>query len=394
MSQYKVSDILSALEGKLHDQSLDKLSGNVLDKVDEAARNLLLEFDLKETKTYKTLEPVVFPSVNRYLCPSDMKGDSIVTIRKIQESDRNLGDRFSKTSEQEVSLGRNEYEFVVDYVNGTKFLKMNIPSTDSALLISEFESADNVTVSGSISNPTVDDVSYISGSSSVKFTLKKDDIVGDVRLDLTTPSSIADYITGRPFAWFNLPKESTNDNATPITKIKMVIGNSDLDYYEVSATRPQDSTAFYSGFNLVSFDFSKAVVTGTPGTTVNFIKFSFEYPTQTSDLLVNIDQVTFRNGSSYEIGFYSQNLFKDAITGALKDKPTSEDDILLLSKESVNLLLYELCEITAQELQAEDATVDVKYWEKRKKEVFQKYKLAFPSETIKKTMSYYRIRRR
>jgi hypothetical protein len=49
--------------------------------------------------------------------------------------------------------------------------------------------------------------------------------------------------------------------------------------------------------------------------------------------------------------------------------PTADNDVVLLEKDSVNLLLYELCELVAQELQGEDSSFDLKYWQNKNKEV-------------------------
>jgi len=173
MSIYKVSDLLAALEGKIHDQSLDKLSRSMLNKVDEAARKLLLSFDLKETKRYVNLESAVFPDVNIYAAPSGLKGDSITTIRPVQSDKRNISSRFTKTSEEEVSLAKGSYEFIVDHNNGNKFLRMNVPEKEQGIILSEFDGLAGGSVNGSVLDHEVDDLNYISSTASTKITLDK-----------------------------------------------------------------------------------------------------------------------------------------------------------------------------------------------------------------------------
>ncbi len=223
---YKVSNLASDLEGKMHDQSLNKLNGDILDKVDEAARNILLEFDPKETKKYATLE-LVTGETNVFVCPEDLKGNSIIAVQK-----------------------------------------------------------------------TSDSSSYL------------------VKVFLTSPETVK-YFTSEQY-------------------------NISIDYD--------------AGIKTIIFN----------------------------------DLEVLNTGVSYVISYYSVNLFKDSETDALKDKPTSLDDIILLEKDTLNVLLYELAELVAQEMQGEDSSFDLKYWQIKKKNVWDQYGRRYPSEAKPKQQKYYR----
>ena len=84
MYTYTISDLKTALESKIHDQSLDKIDGNLFEKIDEAARRILLLFDPRETKRYATLYcPDKINKPYLFNAPEDMKGNSVITIRPL-----------------------------------------------------------------------------------------------------------------------------------------------------------------------------------------------------------------------------------------------------------------------------------------------------------------------
>lgn len=227
MTQYTVQHLMSRLEGKIHDQSLNKLPGSIYDKIDEAAQNILLKFDPKETKQYIVLSEVT-PGSKIYTAPSNLKGNSIITLKKSYDAGVTYNPYMTGlSSEEEVSYNSTEYEIAVDYNSGTKTIYFK-----------------------------------------------------------------------------------NNDIIDPNIKYKM--------------------------------------------------------------------------------GYYSDQIFKDSVSLELKDYPTSAEDIILLEKDTVNVLFYELCELVAQELQGEDSSFDLKYWQNKKKVIWEEYRLRYPSESKKKQNKYYK----
>lgn len=391
MTQYLVSDLMSALEGKIHDQSLNKLQGNVHDKIDEAARNILLAFDLKETKRYVPLTTAIYPDVSRYVAPDNMKGESLLTLRRVELNTNSPRTRITRRSAEEVVLGKEDYDVAVDFNNGIKTLELNIEDTTDFLILNELDSLTvngAVTASGTASDLSVDTNNFISSDASVRAKLAAAGGSGIITVTGMTAVDISTYQS--LFAWLNLP--ILTNNTTQVTAINLRFGTDASNYFEVTATKPHDSNAFKPGFNLVRYDVSSRTQVGVPVlTSITYLRYEFVHSAQASDSYINIDQTSARNGYQYEIGFYSDLLFKDATTGALKDKPTADNDVVLLEKDSVNLLFYELCELVAQELQGEDSSFDLKYWQNKNKEVRTEYGLRYPSEAKKKQVRYYRM---
>lgn len=392
MSLYTVSDLKSSIEPKLHDQSLNKMAGSFYDKIDESVRNMLLALDIRELKRYVDVQNAVYDDVHTYVAPDDINGDRAVTIRPIQGGI--LRDKVYKSQEEEMTLSGNTNLFAFDYVNGIKTLKLQANVASASTLINE---ADDLTANGTwsiisgASSLQQDKVQFISSSASVRFTLSAGttasiDVTNFTAVDLTNFAN-----DGSLFAWLYLPAD-TISNVTPVSSIQLRWGQTSSNYKAITVTRAHDASVFKVGWNLVRFDYNQSGSTGSPtDTDVRYMRFIFTYTAISGGIVARIDQVTARQGAKWELGYYSNAMFKDATTGALKDKPTADTDIILLEKDSFNVLFHDLSEVLAQEIQGEDAAFDVKYWQNKKKDSYEQYKLKYPSEAKAKKSSYYRI---
>jgi hypothetical protein len=392
MSLYTVADLKSSIEPKLHDQSLNKMAGSFYDKIDESVRNMLLALDIRELKRYVDIQNAVHQDVHTYVSPDDINGDRAITIRPIQGGI--LRDKVYKSQEEEMTLSGNTNLFAFDYVSGIKTLKLQAKVSSPSTLVNESDDlTDNGTwaiISGA-SGLQQDKVQYISSSASVRFTLSAGttasvDVTDFDAVDLTLYSDNG----GSMFAWLYLPADTVS-NVTPVTSIQLRWGQNAANYKAVTVTRAHDASVFKVGWNLVRFDFDLTGSTGFPtDVDVRYMRFVFTYTAISGGIVARIDQVTARQGAQWELGYYSNAMFKDAVTGELKDKPDSDTDIILLEKDSFNVLFHDLSEVLAQEIQGEDSAFDVKYWQGKKKDSYDMYKLKYPSEAKAKKSTYYR----
>lgn len=392
MTQYLVSDLINAIAAKMHDQTTNKLVGNVYDKIDEGARDMLLEIDIKEAKRYVPLESAIYSDVTKYLCPQDMNGDRAISIRPLV--DRYAGNKFRKTSEEEVVLGKEDYTFAVNYDNGIKYLEINRDVTEQMELLNEMDSLTEngtVAIAGDTSELSLDTTNFVSEDASVRFKMLSAATSGIVEVAGFTAVDLTEYADeGAVMALIYLP--TIDGSTTPITSIYLRVGQDNSNYRQINVTRPHDSTSFRPGWNLVKFSLNKvSVTTGSPTYTgTDYVRLILNSSALSEDIYINVDQITVRKGTAYELGYYSINLFKDYTTGALKDKPTADNDIVLLEKDAINLLINATMEVIAQEMQGEDAAMDLKIFSSRKTKSYDSYKMKYPSETKKKQTNYYR----
>jgi hypothetical protein len=194
-----------------------------------------------------------------------------------------------------------------------------------------------VTITGDSSSLSLDKTNFVSGSASVRFKILSTGVTSALNVTDYAPLDITEYANeGSIFALINFP---TLDNyTTPINSISIRFGQDNSNYKQITVTRPHDSSTFKFGWNLVRFDLNKSdIEVGTPTyTNTKYLSLIFNSNVINKDLYINVDQITVRKGDAYQLGYYSVNIFKDYNTGALKDRPTSDTDIVLLEKDSIN----------------------------------------------------------
>jgi len=394
--QYTISDLISSLPGKFHDASTNKFAGSIYEKIDEALRNILLEVDLKELQKKYDLVNAVYDDIDTYLAPDDINGDRIISIRPTYSD---TVDRFSKTSEEDIALNNTDYTFSVDYLNGLKYLNINLDSdSQKKLLINSFDSLlgitnDNSDIEGGFS---LDNFETIASDYSLKFNINSTQVskptTRTVNYQIDGVFDFSPYFNGGSFfVWIKLPK-SINSNDTPVQSIKLkVFGANDLQYYTLTANTPHNFSKFIPGYQLVRFDLYNNPF---PEQTYFFtFIFNVDNTKIDSTSYINIDEFVVRSGVKYSIKYYSNCYLIDADTGELKDYPTKDSDVIMLGKDSINVILYELCKLLAQELQGEDSKIDLPFFEKESNDAIKKYKLKYPTENKAKRSNYYRFRK-
>lgn len=78
--EYSIAQIQADVEPKLHDSSIDKLTGSFYDKVHQAARKILLKIDPFETMRTIPLGSLSLTTDYMYQAPVDLKGNKIVAV--------------------------------------------------------------------------------------------------------------------------------------------------------------------------------------------------------------------------------------------------------------------------------------------------------------------------
>lgn len=376
-----ISDFKTRLQSKIHGMSLNKVQ-DVYNLIFEGGNNLLLKIDPIETKRTALLANALYDKVYDYSAPSDLKGNKIIDIR-IQKQDRLISDNNSQTNNEQFDLGKESGTFTTEYRNGTKVLRIS-KSLTSGILLNDCESLiTNGTwaVADDATNIAVDSNFFMTGSNSIKFDVSGVGTTATVSCTDFTDTDIEDHDEqSSMFVWFYCP--------TAITNATLRWGNDASNYWSKTITAPHFGS-FTTGWNLLRFDWSSATETGTVDpATIDYLYFTFTYD---GDAAVDfrIDSVYSRLPSYYELLYYSRFLFKNS-SGVFIEKPTADTDEIVLESSHENLLLYEVAHLLAQEIQAEDSSFDVKYWEGRKKEAWGEYMAQYKSEAQKSQVKYYR----
>lgn len=376
-----ISDFQTRLESKIHANDISQVS-DIYGLFLEAAGNVLLEVDLRETKRTSTITNALYDQIYNYVLPSDLKDDSVIDIRP--QTIRSLNDGLNQSSTREFD--RYHGGFTVEDNSGVRTIRIAGTSLTTGPVVNECDSlTTNGTwaAGGNATDLAADSFNKITGSASLKFNVSASGSSAYVENSTMTALDLEDYVNvGAIFVWVYIP------SITIITSVALRWGSSSANYYSRTVTVTQDNTAFIAGWNLLRFDWDGSTETGTViDTAIDYLRVTFAY----SGTAVNscrVDSIVARIGTIYEIVYYSKYLFKTS-GGTWIEKPTATTDIINLDTGSYNLLLYEMAFLVAQELQKKDGSFDVAFFEKERNRVFREYKVRNKSQSRKRQTSYY-----
>lgn len=381
-----ISDIKSRIASKIHGHNIDNVS-DFFGLCLEAAGNVLNATDPKETRRVAQITNALYDQVYDYIAPTDLKDEAICDIRV--QGERTFDNNFSQFGNEEFDIRKTNQSIAVRVNSGVKTLRIS-KSLEAGLVL---DTADSVTANGTwaaggnATTLSADTFNKVSGSASLKFNISASGSTAYLENSTLTAvdlSSVKD--AGAVFVWAYIPSSA-------VTSVNLRWGSSSADYYSVTVTSTQDNTAFIVGWNLLRFDWVGLTPTGTPvDTAIDYARVTFAYD-GTAVTSCRIDNIIAKQGFIYEIDYYSSYLFRTT-GGTWIEKPTLDIDIVNLGTTSVNLFIYELGELIAQELSGEDSSFDVQYWTNKKKEEWQKYTGSNKSDRMKRQSTYYRMPRR
>lgn len=357
---YTILDLKNELTGIGHGLSLNKVySPNSV--IDRASRTLHSSMDFFELVEEKQIANSIYDSIYDYPAPESLKMDKIIGI--YPQTERDLADTFEKKSieqfDREKALGSDK--FTVQYRNGTKILRVakNTGITDNApISIGDFSTINGNgtwTLGGDAQNLRTDKGDFMSGTASLSFDLSglgTDWFIennGIDSLDLTLKKD------GSIFNWIFLP------TANPHSLVTMRIGSSLSDYYEITETR-QLISAFVDGWNQLENKILDGTVVGSPDlSNVTYIRIGGTY-NGTAVEGIKVDSAVSILGTKYLVRYYSDNMFKDAVTNDTKDRISDDSDIVLLESVAFSGLVFKSAEFMAQQIQDQGGSIDVEYF--------------------------------
>lgn len=385
---YTLTQSKSDFEGRLHGTSLNKVA-NLDELMNRAGRRVFKDIDLQESIRIITLTNALFDQVYDVVMPDDVKGDRIIDIRPQANASRQLIDNFDQRYNKQFDLYKtydaiNKPSFTVQNNSGTRTLRL----AKSAIAGKLFHAMNTITgngtwaATGTGSNLQVDNVNYVTGGASLEF-----DVTTGAAI-LTNSTFTAIDMTGHVgqasvFLWLYVP------NASNLTSVKLRIGSSSGAYYEKTVTAAAPANAFVSGWNLLRFDLTGLTPTGSPTLT------SYRYAQITVNATANnagyrVDNLISQLPTLYEMEYYSFYPFRDATTGAWKERFTSNNDFLNVGPDSYELFLDQ-CEILAlRQMQDAGASVDIQTAENQYITDVRLYQNKYKSQVNQPKQRYYK----
>lgn len=381
-----VNQLKTILGRKFRGANIDDVQGiSDYSLFEEAGNNLLSHIDPYETVRHSEVN--LFNQIYDYASPTDLKGKKILDIRP---QGRRESTDFRQTYTEDFDRDKefqNDW-FSVEFDEGTKFVRIN-KDVSNSLTVTDTEST-SYTAGVGVTNIAEDTILKLNGEKSIRF---------DVALgqNLITFAGTALDMTQHEQK-SSLFLETYLPDSSIITSIKVRIGSSDANYYEITGVIHYGTVR--NGINLYRFDWNGATETGTVDiANVDYVRY--EITTTAIDTDVRIGTLSSKLPTPMEMLYYSNALFRPASGTTWLSKPTQDTDIINLETEAQNLFVYEACLIIADDLQYEAEAQKFRthlgidgLGQMTGQGLYGSYKKDKPSEAIRPSTKYYTPLRR
>lgn len=371
------------LVAELHGSTLNRIR-NIEALFQRSANTLLSKIDPIDTMRLAALTNTIHDDIYNYPLPTDFK--KIIDL--YPQSSRTTHDTANRRLSEKFDLGKELHNktISIEGSEGSKILRVNW-RTRQAKTINE---ANTLTANGTWSalggatGLIADDIDYVSGTGSIKFNVAAtgDGIFNNnmTAVDLTDEDEVADF-----FVWVKIKNSTDLANLNSITGFW---GNDETTnyWYSVAQTTQADGTAFKVGWNQIKFPWSTATETGTVNpATIDTFMINFNVDAAISG--IRVDNITCSIGKNFDIKYYSKYLLKNA-AGTWIDRTTSDDDVVVLDSDAINILLLEDLIAGAQQAEGSDSNFDINYAKVELEALYNQYKKEYPSQA-KKPITYY-----
>ena len=387
-----ITQVKENLLAQLHGGTLNKVR-NLEALFERVSNKVLAHIDPLETMRKVPLSNVIHDDIYNYSLPSDFKALVDLMPQAQRESHDTATRQFAGHFDLRKQLTNKKVS--IEGSEGSKIIRINWKSRQGKLLHSVNDVDNNGTwdAVATATNIVQDSIVYQSGNGSVRFDIAASDdgINNDdmSEVDMTDEDEI-----GEIFFWVYLPV------ATALTSITAIWGN-DLtaNYWTgVAQTTQADGTDFKVGWNLIKVPCSTAIETGTVApATIDSFKATFATTGAIAD--VRLDNIIFSIGRAFDMKYYSKFLIQNT-SGTFITRTTSDDDVVVLDNDGINIFLLEALIAAAQQIEGADSTFDIGYAIKElhgnpdasdnsgKLGLYGKYRGEHPSQ-VKKAIAYY-----
>jgi hypothetical protein len=378
-----VKDFKSNLSSLLHGGSLNRVK-NVDLLMERAANTMLSKIDPVETVRDAVLANTIYDDIYNYPLPSDFK--KIIDL--YPQASRTQADTANRFYAEKFDLEKSLSSKIISIEGseGSKILRVNWRHRSPVVIHSANSLTTNGTVAivGTASGLKLDEIDYVSGSSAIQVDLA---ITGDgikisdfTDVDLTDEDEVGDF-----FVWFKIKNSTDLANFNSAT---LIWGN-DLtaNYWTgVAQTTQVDGTAFKVGWNQIKVPWSTATEIGAVDPTkIDCLKLTFNINAAITN--VNVDNITCGIGKYFNIKYYSKYLLKNT-AGTWISKTTSDDDVVVLDNDAIQIYLLESLVAGAHQIEAVDSTFDINWANSQLDYLYKKYKTEHGSEAKKKMTTY------
>lgn len=358
----------------------------------QAVSTFIQKADVPEASAHQPI--FLYDGVTDYLPDPDLFNASLIDVRQ-QGVERAPWDETVKEPierwDQQKGWTPSGYNVTFEYYNGQQIMRVSQNKTVPQVSIDPMSDTDGWVASGDASGLAQDNTVYWHQPASLRFNLAASGALGILTKTLDDTLDLTDYNgVGVNFLANMFP------NGAGITSLKLRLGSSQSNYYEMTVTQGFLGAFTSNQFTLTAFDLAAATSVGAPNiAAIQYVQVRLAY-NGTAQANVRLGDLWSALPSANEILFYSPAVFLP--TGAQTPSTSIGDDSdqILFRDGSYNIYVYEAARQIAQDQGGDIASgliaaIDLVLEGNgaNKMGLYQGYRGDNPSEELRQIGSYY-----
>lgn len=350
--------------------------------LNEAARDVVSDIDLRSTKRRVSTSPNLFEEISDYAKPSDMKRLGLIDIAP--QIKRSKDDYWTLVTPEEFDRTKSKNSGIIAIVDhdgvGRIRISKQIDAEEVTIATLDSLTADGGTweaFSADTDSLVADTDNYVEGSGSIRFNITS---AGGTTAGIKNTSldtfDWSEYVSlNRSIFVFAYITSATN-----ITNFILELGSSASAYDKITVTSTQEGTAFRAGINILRFDFANKTTVGSPDRENG--AYAALYMTKSSGKVsetgYRFDAIIAQEGSLHDIYYYSKYAWQNA-SGTYLENSTSDTDYLNADTDEFGLFVQRARFRKAmQERDMRLATFEKGIYD----EMVRQYRLSYQSEAL------------
>jgi hypothetical protein len=323
-----ISDINVGIRGKIG------MIANQVDFINRVVREFRNEVPIRSGKRKNQLTPDLFNGVYQYACPSDLHDARIIDIPA--QATRADGS-FGLVPVEQFNVRPQPGDIAIDNYNGVKTLLIKSQSISPSVTVNNTSAIDSWVSFGDGENVIVDNDDFILGNGSISFDISgAGGTTAGIQNDNIDTLDISAFLggTGAAFTWAKI------NSPTNITNYVLRIGTDSSNYYTKTITTRSDGNAFERGWNLLRFDLTGLVETGSvDDENINYVAL---YMTKTSGKIsetqYKFNTLIIKKGIIHNVLYYSKFGWQTS-TGAYIQNSTDALDVVVADDTEYDLIV-------------------------------------------------------
>lgn len=346
MAERTVADLENNVGGLLTGLDLNDVT-DLFGCFERAVSTLIQRADVPEASGRQAF--MLYDGVTDYAPGSTIFGNALVDLRPQGQNrlpwdtvEKTYIGRFDRLKQWKTPSG---YLVTFEYRQGQQIMRVNSAKAQQRIIVDSMSATTGWSLGGTATSLLPDTTVYYQQPGALRFNLSASGSEGTLSRTLTSPLNLTAYQgVGVGFLAFDPPTTAIGH----LTSIKLRLGSSASNYYEVDVTQGFTGAWYANEYQLVAFDLATASQTGTPViTAMQYVELLFDYD-GTAMTNVRVGGLWLSLPSPHEMLFYSAAVFIPSNGQVPQTTISSVNDTIIFGDPAYNLFVREAARSVAQ----------------------------------------------